>query len=346
MTVRILAGLLLLLPLVCLGGARAEPASSVLVRTTPLSTHDLTETLTAYGRVEPAPDHLIAVALPHAGIIQHLWVSLGERIDSGQKLLEVATSPNEQMSYQQAEAALNFSKAKLARQESLFEQHLATRNDVDAARRALDDARARLEALRGRGADRKTQVVRAPVAGIVAKVDVNQGDRVKADTGALLLATGHALIVPLGVEPEDARRIEPGAQVVLTSPFQPNVHVRATVGSVHAMVNPTTRLLDVIVAVPESATSQLVLGSAIQGRIILESRKALAVPRQAVLSDSRGPYLFLVENGRARRIDVSTGISDHGLLEVSAPELKEGQEVVTLGNYELEDGTAVRESSR
>lgn len=341
---RILAGLLLLALSTAPGGAFAETASSVLVRTTPLATHALTDTIQAYGRVEPAPDQVIAVALPHAGIIQHLWVSLGERIESGQKLLEVATAPNEQMSYQQAQAEVRFAKAKLSRQQGLFEQHLATRNDVDAARRALADAQAKLRALERRGANRQTQVVRAPVAGIVSKVNVNQGDRVKADTGALLLATGQALIVPLGVEPEQASRIQPGASVELTSPFQPNVHVQASVGSVHAMVNPTTRLLDVIVAVPDSATSQLVLGSAIQGKIVLKGVKGFAVPRQAVLSDTKGPYLFIVEGGHAHRIDVTTGISDHGLLQVSAPGLKEGQEVVTLGNYELEDGTAVREA--
>lgn len=343
---RILSGLLTLAVLIPPAAVLAEPSSSVLVRTKPLAKHELTDTIRAYGRVEPAPDQVIAVALPHAGIIEHLWVSLGERIESGQKLLEVATAPNEQMSYQQAQAAVRFSKAKLSRQQNLFAQHLATRNDVDAARRALSDARAKLEALERRGANRQTQVVRAPVAGIVSRVDVNQGDRVKADTGALLLATGQALVVPLGVEPEEARRIKPGAQVELTSPFQPGVHVQASVGSVHAMVNPTTRLLDVIVAVPDSATSELVLGSAIQGRIVLDSVKTFAVPRQAVLSDAKGSYLFVVEEGHAHRIDVTTGISDDGLLQVSAPALREGQAIVTLGNYELEDGTAVREAGR
>lgn len=345
MNPRRLVGLLLF---GCLLGPQAAAADSatVLVRTQALSRHALKETLQTYGRVEPAPDQVIAVALPRAGIIEHMWVSLGERIEAGQQLLEVATSPNEQMSYDQAKAAVGFAKGKLAREERLFDQHLSTRDRLDAAHQHLEDAQAKLEALRRRGADRKTQVIRAPVAGIVAKVAVTQGDRVQADTGALLLATGRALIVPLGLEPEDARRVSPGMPVLLTSAFQPNLHVEAQVSAVHAMVNPSTRLVDAIVAVPDAATSELVLGSAIEGTITLETKDALAVPRSAVLTDVKGPYLFTVESGRARRIDVSTGLVSGGLVEVSGSGLQAGQSVVILGNYELSDGTAVRESSQ
>jgi len=338
-------GVAALLSFLSLARASADPAASVRVETQLLARHDLEETLQAYGRVEPAPDQVIAVALPRAGIIEHLWVSLGERIGAGQPLIEVATSPNERMAYEQAKAAVGFAETKLSRQERLFQQHLATHDQVDAVHQELDDARTRLEAMERRGADRKTQVIRAPVAGIVAKVAVNQGDRVQADTGALLLATGKALIVPLGLEPEDARRVVPAMPVLLTSTFQPNLHVEAHVGAVHAMVNPSTRLVDAVVAVPDLATSQLVLGSAIEGTITLETRSVLAVPRSAVLTDARGAHLFTVEDGHARRVDVATGLEDGGLLEVSASGLHAGQEIVTLGNYELADGAAVRKSS-
>ncbi|MCA9528818.1 MAG: efflux RND transporter periplasmic adaptor subunit [Myxococcales bacterium] len=345
MTVRISNALLgALLCALYVATAVAEPPKPAPVQTTSLAKHDMTETVSAYGRVEPAPDQLIAVSLPRAGTIQHVWVSPGERIEAGQRLLEVAIAPDERMSFEQARAAVRFAQGKLARQRRLFQQRLATRDDVDAARQSLADARATLDAFERRGAERQSQLVRAPVAGIVTRVTINQGERVRAETGALLLATGRALIVPLGVEPEDARRIAPGTKVSLTSPFQPSVRAQTTVSAVHAMVNPTTRLVDVIVSVPDDATFGLVLGSVIEGDIVLATHHAFAVPRRAVLTDAKGAYLFVVEGGRARRVDVTTGISAGGLLEVSAPTLSAGQAVVTLGNYEIEDGSAVRES--
>jgi hypothetical protein len=70
---------------------------------------------------------------------------------------------------------------------------------------------------------------------------------------------------------------------------------------------------------------------------------AWVVPRSAVLRDAQGDYLFQVRQGHARRVNVQTGLEQGGLIavrgsfEVNAP-------VVSLGNYELQDGMVVRGS--
>lgn len=326
------------------GAAAAD--TTTLVKTQPLAVHELTRSVSAYGRVQPDPDEITAITLPRAGTIQHLWISFGERVKTGQRLLQVVTAPQEQMQFEQAQAAVKFAEDKLATQQRLFKQQLSTREQVANARRKLRDARASLDALRRRGSGQRAQVVRAPVAGTVIKVNVNQGDRVKADTGALLLSTGQAVVVPLGVEPEDARRIRAGMPVTLKSAFDATLHVQAAVGSVHGMVNPKTRLLDVIVPIPNQSSSRFVLGSMVEGSIELQRADVLAVPRQAVLSDRKGPYIFTVVRGRAKRIDVSTGLTARGLVQVTGSRLRAGEPIVVLGNYGLADGMAVREAAQ
>jgi hypothetical protein len=53
--------------------------------------------------------------------------------------------------------------------------------------------------------------------------------------------------------------------------------------------------------------------------------------------------VFQIKEGRARRVNVSTGIESQGLVMVSGP-LDPADRVVVLGNYELNDGTKVREA--
>lgn len=68
------------------------------------------------------------------------------------------------------------------------------------------------------------------------------------------------------------------------------------------------------------------------------------MPRNAVLQGDKGSYIFQITKGYAKRIDVTTGIETDQLMEISSnfdPSLK----VVAVGNYELQDGMAVRESS-
>jgi membrane fusion protein (multidrug efflux system) len=318
----------------------AEPRARV--QTQPLAVHNVKKTVVAYGQVQADPDHISSISLPRAGTINRLLVRLGQRISKNQELLELDTAPQVRMDYLQAQAAVDYARHKLQQTQSLFSQQLATRDQLAAAKRDLKEAQAKLNAQVKLGSGKKMTLIRAPFAGIVTELNVSQGQRVQADTAAMLLASGDTLIVPLGVEPEDAGAIRPGMKVVLESLFEKQWRVEVKVSTVLAMVNPTTRLVDVLTRVPASQSAPLMLGSRIKGTITVREEKTLAVPRNAVLRDARGAYLFIVQNRRANRIDVATGLQEDDLLAVKGP-LKAGDAVVIVGNYELKDGMVVQE---
>ena len=319
---------------------QAEPRAQVQTR--PLAVHNLKKTVVAYGQVQADPDHISSISLPRAGTINSLLVRLGQRVSKDQELLKLDTAPRVRMDYQQAKAAVDYARSKLKQTQTLFSQQLATRDQVAAARRNLTDAEAKLKAQVKLGSGKKMTIIRAPFAGIITELKVSQGQRVQADTNAMLLASGETLIVPLGVEPEDAGSIRPGMKVVLESLFEQRWRVEAEVTTVLAMVNPTTRLVDVLTQVPPSKSIPLMLGNRIKGTITIKEESTLAVPRNAVLRDARGAYLFIVQNSHAHRVGVTPGLREGDLLAIEGP-LKAGDAVVILGNFELKDGMAVQE---
>src|SRR5438128_2555454 len=68
----------------------------------------------------------------------------------------------------------------------------------------------------------------------------------------------------------------------------------------------------------------------------------LVVPRSAVLpNESREFEVFTVANNRAVKHTVKIGAENSNELQVLADDLHPGDPVVTVGNYELEDGMAV-----
>jgi membrane fusion protein (multidrug efflux system) len=335
---------LLLFIALCLASGSAQAQPQAQVQTKPLAEHTLKKTVLAYGLVQPDPEHITSISLSQAGMIDRLLVRLGERVVANQELLELDTDPKVRMDYQQAKAAVDYARNKLDQMESLFSEQLATRDQVSGARRDLKDAQAKLDALQKLGSQKRQVIIRAPFAGIITQLKVSQGQRVQADTEAMLLASGNTLIVPLGVEPEDARRIKPGMTVVLESLFEATWHVEVEVTRVLAMVDPTTRLVEVLTRVPASKSAPLVIGNRIKGTITLRQETTLAVSRSAVLRDAEGAYLFVIREGRARRVNVSTGIAEGDLVAVQGP-LKTGEAVVVEGNYELKDGMVVQEVS-
>jgi len=336
------------LTVICLGTVvnSSRPAlaqtPSVLVSTVAVTDQEVSETLTTYGVLDPDPDEVLSLSLPHAGLINRVWVRLGQRVKSGDKLLEVVTAPDAHMQYLQARSAVDYARRELQHQQRLLSDQLATRAQVDAARKNLLDAQATLEALRERGMDVAAETLRAPRDGIVTRLDVSQGQRVQADSAAMLIAAEQRLIARLGVEPEDLASVPAGAPVTVQSVFVPGVSVESRVREIHAMIDPGTHLVEVLVPIPEQHVDQLVLGSRVQGRIQLSSYRALVVPRSAVLGRGANAHVFIISKGRAKRVAVQAGAEAGNGIAVRG-ELAAGDKVVVSGNYELSDGMAVRE---
>ncbi|HEX3855836.1 MAG TPA: hypothetical protein VHY30_00900, partial [Verrucomicrobiae bacterium] len=68
----------------------------------------------------------------------------------------------------------------------------------------------------------------------------------------------------------------------------------------------------------------------------------LAAPVESVVTDENGKSVIaLVKNGEATQMSVQTGLRENGLVEVEAPELKDGDVVVTVGAYGLPEKTKI-----
>lgn len=322
--------------------SHAAETTSVAVKTAIITEKQIGETLVAYGVLNPDPDQVLSISLPHAGLINRVWIRLGQRIKSGDKLLEVITAPDARMQYLQAQSAVDFAIRELKRKERLLLEQLATKAQVDTARKVLRDANASLNALRERGMDRTKETLRAPLDGIITRLDVAQGQRVQSDTTAMLIAAEKRLIARLGVEPEDLSRLPTGTPVTITSVFVTDVKVNSQVREVHAMINPSTHLVEILVPIPEQQINHLILGSRIVGHIHLPPHQALVVPRDAVLGDDENAFVYIVKQGMAQKIKVQTGLEQGNEIEIIGP-LTAGDTIITLGNYELSHGMAVRE---
>jgi multidrug efflux pump subunit AcrA (membrane-fusion protein) len=68
---------------------------------------------------------------------------------------------------------------------------------------------------------------------------------------------------------------------------------------------------------------------------------ALVVPAAAVQSQGGISFVFVNENGVARRRDVTVGLRDQDRVEITAG-LKAGDQVIASGSPAIADGTKIR----
>ena len=324
--------------------AQVDNAPSVFVKTAKIERRFLGETIDTFGILDPDPDQIISLSLPKAGLINRVWVRSGQRVKRGDNLIEIITSPESHMQFLQAQSAVNFKERELDRRKSLLAVQLATKAMVDTAAIDLEDAKSTLEALKLKGMDSNEEIIVAPRDGIITQLTVSQGQRVSADTTTLLIATEKNIVARLGLEPEDLGKIQLGLSVSVSSVFVPDVKIESTIREVHAMIDPKTNLVEILVPIPSNQTNKTILGSRIIGQVHLPEHEALVVPRSAVLMDKKAvSYLFTVQNGKAKYTEVQLGIEVGDFIEVIG-NINVNDIVVVTGNYELKDNMAIREN--
>ena len=315
---------------------------SVAVQTVALQQHMLADTVSGYGVVSTDTRNVSSVSLPRAGQVQAIYVNAGQQVSKGTLLIAFGTGTDVALAYQQAATALRFAQAERARVAQLLGQQLATQSQLGMADKAVADAQAVLSAQQKIGAGKTVEQVVAPFDGLVAAVSAMPGDRLAAGIAVVQLAKSGNQRVILGVEPEDVSKVRTGMSVQIASVFNSARSATGRVAQVFGMINPQTQLVDVLVELPNGG---LMPGTRVRATIQLGQQAAWVVPRSAVLRDAQGAYVYQVQQGRARRVNVQTGLEQAGLIAVSGSLLM-GAPVVSLGNYELQDGMGVRGGGR
>jgi membrane fusion protein, multidrug efflux system len=310
------------------------------VRVAKVERKTVTEEVIVYGSVVAQPGKTHSVSIAFETRVRHILVAPGQFVGENDPLVEIELSPGAQVQFQQAKNAAEAATKELKQTQERFNLKLATNQDLSAAEKTARDAEAQLTALQraGVGGDNR---VRSDVAGVIAKVNSQDGQIVGPGSPLIEIVAENDIEVKLGVEAEDLSAAQEGAPVKiipLNDPTAPNVE--GTIRLVTRRIDPATRLVDVYVALPEG--TKLLLDGYVRGEIQRTEKNALAVPRSAVLpNESREFEVFTVANNRAVRHTVKIGAENPNEMQVIADDLHEGDPVVTVGNYELEDGMAV-----
>lgn len=298
----------------------------------------------AFGQLAADSRNALSLSLPQPGLVTATDVLAGRRVRRGEVLLTLTTDPAARNAYLQAQNALTVAREGLKRTQRLHAGKLATNAQLDAARQALLDAQAALAAQARLGGAETVSRLRAPADGVVTRLDVQRGQRVAAGTPLIEFAPQAALAAQLGIEPETAAGVHTGMPVLVHPVYasQGTPPLRGTVAMVGSAVDPQTHLVDVVATLDKPV--QFAAGTALSATIDTSNFKAWAVPREALQSDAKGDYVFQIEHGKARRVNVKVLAPDgspigvEGALDPHAP-------VITLGSYEISDGDPVHAAS-
>ena len=320
------------------GGADGKPGDAkdapvALVRTATAELGATSDTLTLYGSAEAGPGGEQSVSTPREAILVSILAPSGTAVGAGAAIATIRPSAGGLADAAKAASDTAVASAALARAQRLRADGLASNAEVEAARGALNNARAAGSAVLA-GAT----TLRAPVAGTVQALSAKPGDQLAAGTTVATVAAAGERRARFGIEPAIAARIHPG-QAIHIEGVDGSKPVDTTVVGVDPQVDATTRLAAVFARVPTGVG----VGEALRARVTVgATASGLAIPYAALLDDGGTTYVFVVVAGVARRRDVTPGSSSGDRIAILRG-LSAGEHVVTEGGTALDDGMKVRE---
>ncbi|GEM_PF-2349545 len=178
----------------------------------------------------------------------------------------------------------------------------------------------------------------APISGSVVERYVSEGNVIPQGQPIVKIIAKGRLYLLLDVSPEFYEKIKKGDRVAFnydSSNYTGRVEAKS------AAVDSLSGTLKVRVNIEDCG---ILPGVFVNASIITEHKFCTAVPRDAVLTRDNSQFVFVVENSVARMRYVKVGILTDKFAEI-LDGVKSGESVVTLGNYELEDGAYVENIS-
>jgi RND family efflux transporter MFP subunit len=252
--------------------------------------------------------------------VRRLPVREGDRVAAGQVIAEFDTA---QLRNQLAErqATLESARATLAQTErtrasnaQLVKQSFISKNAFDTA----DDAyRAQAAAVQAAEAQlAQTQlllsdaVVRAPIAGQVAKRYVQPGEKVAFDTPLLHIVDLSRLELQAQAPVADVARIAQGAEVEVEIEGLAGQPYRGRIDRINPTTEAGSRMIAVYVMLPND-DGRLRGGMFAKVRLQVGSDAPVpALPVTAVQDDRGQSYVWIVADGKLARRNVVTGARD------------------------------------
>lgn len=245
------------------------------------------------------------------------WVRAGQVLATVDRSVQTQTAQSLAANVDVARADARIAQTELDRALQLVDRGFVSRADVDRRQATRDAARARVTVAEAQLAEARARNqrldIRAPEAGLVLARAVEQGQIVQGGNAVLFrIAAGGQLEMQAQLSEADLARVRAGTPAQVT-PVGSGRSFEGQVWQVSPVIDPQSR--QGIARIALSYDPALRPGGFASARIMAGASTSPLLPESAVLSDSDGNYVYIVDaKDQTVRRPVTIGeVSDQGV---------------------------------
>lgn len=298
------------------------------VRTTVLQPREIEREISVSTNLQGYLTQNVAPSL--TGKIEHIYREVGDRVSKGADLVRM-----DQTQYKTTKISLANLEIERNRVKQLLKTGSATQQQYDQIVTQFNSTKEQLDFLQ------TNTYVKAPFSGVISAKNYEDGELYSGQP-ILVLTQIDKLKALVAIPEAYFPQFKAGMKLTLTSEIYPDKVFPATVEVVYPTIDAASHTFQIKIVIPNSK-NLLRPGMYVTTTIGLGKANTIVVPYQSVekLVGANDRYVFINENGRAKRVAVELGQRFDQEIEIIAPEIVPGVELVTTGQHKLVDGVKI-----
>jgi len=273
------------------------------------------------------------------GSITQMLVKEGQKVSKGQLIAKIndATFSSQLAT---AQAALTKAEKDLERYENLLEVGAISVTQFEEVSLDVKNKATNLTSI-------KQQLqytnIKSPLSGVINEVLLEEGSFVNPGNPIAKVVDISSLKMIVKVDEKEVIKIKENQTVTILTEVYPNVEFKGVISQVSVQAD-AAKKYEITIELKNN-DKEHPLKAGMYGTVVIptnnkENNKALAIPRKSVVGSLQNPQVYLAIDGKAILIDIEVGKTIGELVYVLKG-LKEGDQVISTGQINLDNGRAI-----
>lgn len=321
------------------------------VEITTVGEDDIASEFAYTGKAAPAKEVSVMPTVP--GKVTGFHYDVGDKVSQGAVLFTVDSTDLQnnmrslQASYNVAKLGLDNAKSTYDSNKLLFDEEIISENELKQVKYAYESAEAQLQSIQVQMDNLQKSIndcaVTSPMTGVIATRAVEKGGFSSQAAPAYTVMDLSTIKVEVSVSEQVLNTIKVGDKVSVLMTAVSAEPLQGTVSTI-APASEDTGMYTVKVEL-NNKDGKIKSGMMAEVSFTLESSAdAIVLPRNAVIEKENETYVYVVENGKAKKVAVELGIEAEDSIEITSG-LKKGDDVVTKGQTYISDEEEVNISN-
>jgi cobalt-zinc-cadmium efflux system membrane fusion protein len=320
------------------------------------SEQDFNVTIKASGKIDVPPSNKAKITTFIGGYVKSSKLLIGDKVIKGQALLTLESTEflDMQKDYLEVAEQINYLKSEFDRQKTLYDEKITSQKNYLKAESDYRRAKGMYLGLREKllllninpaqvekGKMPSTITIFSPISGDVTVMNANVGMFMSPSDVILEIINTGDLHVELSVFEKDILKVKEEQKILFTVPEASNENFQGKVHLVGKSIEGNDRTVNVHGHLDQSVKQRLITGMFVEARIVVASKKGLAIPTDALITENNKYYVLLLDNDKNetysfKKVAVTVGEKTEKTIELlKNNEINTTSKILTKGVFDI-----------